>query len=144
MNEFLVFLSTFFSISLIFVSFLAGKFYQSRKEKVVLEQKVSRGISDIKRRAAFEALAAQGDLDEIIVVDDEYEDLVSMTEDVTYKFFERQSRHFLECALNLMAHSYKSLEEARKDAVGILEIAFEEDIILTHGTPKDDGENLNV
>lgn len=130
-----VLISVLFIIAIIF-AFTVGVIFESllrkrreeRKTEIV-SPKVERTLSSIKRRAAFEALAGQDGLEGIIMDVDEFDQLVTMDEDEQNIFFERQSRFFLECALNLMAHSYLDLSKARFDALNMLELAFEEDVV---------------
>ncbi|AIK68280.1 hypothetical protein P10VF_067 [Rhizobium phage vB_RleM_P10VF] len=91
-------------------------------------EKAKRTLSDVKKRMLFERLTEEGSFDGIITSVEELEELEEIEAD-RYAFMERQSRFYLECALGLMAHSYENLDDAKRDAAGIFELSFDEDIV---------------
>ncbi|QIG67963.1 hypothetical protein EVB55_028 [Rhizobium phage RHph_Y68] len=94
-------------------------------------EKAKRTLSDFKARMSMERMVESGTFDGVIATVEEFEEMVELDRD-EFAFFERQARFFLECAVNLMAHSYADLEEAKKDASGIFELAFDEDIVTKY------------
>ncbi|QIG73804.1 hypothetical protein PP935_gp029 [Rhizobium phage RHph_N34] len=110
-------------------------FYENHKLRKKMNEvpveKAKRTLSDFKSRMSLERMAEAGTFDGVITTVEELEELVELDRD-EYAFFERQARFFLECALNLMAHSYADLDAAKKDASGIYELAFDEDIVTKY------------
>nr|CAI3971276.1 hypothetical protein ORM20_00227 [Ochrobactrum phage ORM_20] len=77
-------------------------------------------INSLKQRI-FEDQVIQTDVVDITVnagYEDEFGEMVDRISD---EYTQRQARSFLSCALNLMAHSYGSLEEVRKVATEMIE-----------------------
>ncbi|QIG69594.1 hypothetical protein EVB81_025 [Rhizobium phage RHph_I46] len=97
----------------------------------VPEEKATKTLSDIKRRVLFDRLADEGTFDGLITTEEEFIELQEI-EAERYDIMEKQSRFFLECALNLMAHSYEDLEDAKQVAAEMYEMAFDEDILKTY------------
>jgi hypothetical protein len=116
-----------------------GARWNSRNAKQEIAEKSKRSLSSLKSRFAYEKLVSQNELDGAILDEEEFEMLVEEDEERT-DYMERQSRKFVECALNLMAHSYEDWDRAKKDVAGMFEMAFEEDILkYTPSSGKDNG-----
>ena len=117
----IIVISAFFLMALfvssIFVIFLVMR--SSTKEKLVRKD-----LSSFKTRHALEKAFNADQLDDVIVYEDE---LDYLAEEARKEFLERQSLKFLECALNLMAHSYEDFEKLKEDVAGCVELAFEDE-----------------
>ena len=105
--------------------------YVSKKKEEKISEKSSNTLNDLRRRIAVSRLLDNGELDDVIFTVGEVEELVR-TE--TNFFLEQQSRKFFECALNLMAHSYPTLEQAKETAYDMIEVILSAD-------PADEGDS---
>ncbi|AKE44745.1 hypothetical protein AU106_gp114 [Sinorhizobium phage phiM9] len=123
------------ALVLVILGVIIGSKRSKKVEVQKVEEKAKRTLSDLKHRMSYQRLLDMGGLDDIIMDEDDFEELVELNVD---DFLKRQSKKFLECSLNLMAHSYESMDEARDDAIGILQLAFDDDII-DRIEPKDQG-----
>lgn len=111
--------------ALIIVSLAVSAWVLMKRARTAKRKKSSDKIlSDFKSRFLREQII-NADLDHHILETDDQ--LLYMEEIERKEYMKRQSKRFLECALNLMAHSYDNFEEARIDAFGILHQAFEDE-----------------
>lgn len=104
--------------------------YVSKKTSEKISEKSSESLSDLRKRVAVYRLLENGDLDDVIFATEEIEDVIRTQSEL---FLERQAKKFLECALNLMAHSYSSLDEAKNVALEMIELSFESDLVIDEG-----------
>ena len=99
--------------------------HMAKIEKELKTQKeTAKKVNAIKQRI-FEETVFRSDVVDIVVnegYEDEFGDMVDRVSD---EYTQRQARAFLACALNLMAHSYKDLEEVRKVAHEMIEAELE-------------------
>jgi hypothetical protein len=122
-----------YSLVALVIVFLCEKNWNLRKKMKSMppSTKAKRTLSDFKARMSLERMVESGTFDGVITTVEEFEEMVELDRD-EFAYFERQARFFLECAVNLMAHSYQDLEDAKRDASGIFELAFDEDIVTKY------------
>jgi hypothetical protein len=102
-------------------------------------------LSSLKTRMILQRMIEfEQEQDAFVGLIEDEDDIEAVVDKSIDEYVKRQSKHFMDCALNLMAHSYKNLDEAKADAVGLLEDAFGEDILKSAKkpeAPKADGDD---
>lgn len=87
-------------------------------------KKTEKSVSSLKQRI-FEEKVYHEDVVDIHVVEGMEDEFNEMVQNTSEEFVQKQARFFFSCALNLMAHSYKDMDEVKRVAQEMLELELE-------------------
>ncbi|QIW87851.1 hypothetical protein Ab1vBOLIVR5_gp203c [Agrobacterium phage OLIVR5] len=118
--------STTFAFFVVLVVVCSQSYFRSKRNSNDIKKmkKTEKSVSSLKQRI-FEEKVYHEDVVDIHVVEGMEDEFNEMVQNTSEEFVQKQARFFFSCALNLMAHSYKDMDEVKRVAQEMLELELE-------------------